>query len=188
MITIIFGQCDKATTTEIALGANYKRDSQAGRLIEFLNQILIVCFGSNDRGLSYSFYKQVIAVKWIKNYGNNKPYDPHGFIEEVKIKNNAVKIVAGRFSNETAAMMALLKAEVPALTWIDHCVMPLANQLVWEERERERERERGNELDKAMFYLMNSKNKNAKKGLRLAYFQRNMTAYPPTIKSMARYL
>ena len=37
LITIIYGQCDKATKTEIALEANYKADHQAGRLIGFLN-------------------------------------------------------------------------------------------------------------------------------------------------------
>ena len=35
---------------------------------------------------------------------------------------------------------------------------------------------------------MNSKNKNAKKDLRLEHFQGNNTAYPSDIKSMARYL
>ena len=39
-----------------------------------------------------------------------------------------------------------------------------------------------------MLYLINSKNKNAKKDLRLAYSQRNNTAYPTDIKSAARYL
>ena len=39
-----------------------------------------------------------------------------------------------------------------------------------------------------MLYLMNSKNKNAKKDLRLAYSQGNNTAYPTDIKSEARYL
>ena len=35
---------------------------------------------------------------------------------------------------------------------------------------------------------MNSKNKTAKKDLRLTYSQGNNTAYPPNIKAMARYL
>ena len=39
LITIIFGQCDEATKTEIALGAIYAADRQAGRIIEFLNQL-----------------------------------------------------------------------------------------------------------------------------------------------------
>ena len=39
-----------------------------------------------------------------------------------------------------------------------------------------------------MLYLMNSKNGHAKRDLRLAYSQGNMTAYPPTIKGMARHL
>ena len=39
-----------------------------------------------------------------------------------------------------------------------------------------------------MLYLMNAKNKHAKKNLRLAYSQENMTAYSPNIEGMARYL
>ena len=39
-----------------------------------------------------------------------------------------------------------------------------------------------------MLYLMNWKNKLAKKDLRLAYSQGNNTTYPPNIKSMTRYL
>ena len=39
-----------------------------------------------------------------------------------------------------------------------------------------------------MLYLMNSKNKHAKKDLCLAYSQGSLTAYPPTIEGMARYI
>jgi len=39
-----------------------------------------------------------------------------------------------------------------------------------------------------MLFLMNSKNDNANNDLHLAYSQGNMTAYPPTIELMARYL
>ena len=78
--------------------------------------------GSNNRGLSFGPYKQVVAVKSINNYSNNKPHDPHSFKEEVKIKHDAVKAVVGRFRNGTATIMALLK--VKALTWVDYCVMP----------------------------------------------------------------
>ena len=119
-------------------------------------------------------------MKLRNNYNNNKLHDPHGFKEEIKIKYDAVKAVAGRFLNGTAVMMALLEAEVPALTWVDYFGMPPADRLSQEER--------GNELNKAMLYLMNLKNKNTKKDLCLAYSQGNMTAYPPTIKGMARYL
>ena len=52
----------------------------------------------------------------MNNYSNNKPHDPHGFKEEVKIKYDVVKAVAGKSSNETAVMMALLKAESVPLT------------------------------------------------------------------------
>ena len=40
---------------------------------------------------------------------------------------------------------------------VNYDVIPSADQLVWEER--------GNELNKAMLYLMNMKNKNAKRDL-----------------------
>ena len=58
--------------------------------------------------------------------------------------------------------------------------MPPVYQLVWEQI--------GDDMTLSMLFLMNSKNDNTKKDLRLAYSQGNMTAYPPTIKSMARYL
>ena len=45
-----------------------------------------------------------------------------------------------------------------------------------------------NVLNQSMLYLINLKNKNAKKDLRLAYSQGKNTAYPSDIKSMARYL
>ena len=53
-------------------------------------------------------------------------------------------------------------------------------QLVWERK--------ADELNQSMIFLMNSKNKIAKKDLRLTYFQGNNTAYPPGINAMARYL
>ena len=73
-------------------------------------------------------------------------------------------------------MMALLAAEAIPLEWVVYCALTPRKQLAWEER--------GNELNKTMRYLMNSKNKHAKKDFRLAYFQGNMTAYPPNIKAM----
>ena len=123
------------TKTEIDLWANYNADRQAGNLIEFLKQVRTICFESNGVGLSFGPYKQVVAVKSMNNYSNNKPHDPHGFKEEVKIKYDAVKAVAGSFPNRIAAMMTLLETETVPLTWVDYCVMPPADQLVWKERQ-----------------------------------------------------
>ena len=53
LIMIIFGQCDEATKTEIALKATYAADRQAGSLIAFLERLCTVCSGSDDGGLSY---------------------------------------------------------------------------------------------------------------------------------------
>ena len=55
-----------------------------------------------------------------------------------------------------------------------------ADQLVWEEK--------ADALNKAMLLLTNSKKKNAKKNLCLAYSQGNKLAYPVNVESMARYL
>ena len=76
--------------------------------------------------------------------------------------------------------MALLRAEVLPVDWVDYCVLPSAQQLVWEER--------GNDLTKLMIFLMNSKNDNTKKDLCLTYSKGNKTAYPLSIKAMTRYM
>ena len=180
LMTIIFGKCDKATKIEIALGATYNADHHAGNLIKFLKRVHTVYFGSNNGGLLFGPYKQVRAMKLMNNYSNNKLYDPHGFKEEVKIKYDTVKTVAGRFPNRTIVTMELIGAVLPPIYWAGYSQLTPAKQLTWEVR--------GDNIIKPMLFLMNSKNDNAKKDLRLSYSQGNMTAYPPTIKSMARYL
>ena len=132
LIAIIFGQCDKATKAEIALGANYNTDRQAGRLINFLHRI--VCFGSDDGGLSYRPYKQVGVVKSMNNYSNNKPHDPLYFKEQVKIKYDALTAVSGKFLNGTAVMMGLLGKAPPPIDWAGYCALTPPEQLVWEQR------------------------------------------------------
>ena len=116
----------------------------------------------------------------MNNYSNNKLHDPRCFKEEVRIKFNAVKAIAGKFLDGTAAIMALLVAAAPVIDWAGYCALTPAKQLMWEER--------GDGLNKTMLYLMNLKNKHAKKDLHLAYSQANLTAYPSPIKGMARYL
>ena len=91
LITIIFGQCDEATKAKITLEATYVADCQTGSLIKFLKRIRIVCFGNDDGGLSYASYKQVVEVKSMNNFSNNKPYDPYGYKEEIRIKYDSVK-------------------------------------------------------------------------------------------------
>ena len=54
------------------------------------------------------------------------------------------------------------------------------SRVVWEPTD--------NELNQSILFLMNLKNKIAKKDLRLAYSQGNNTAYPPNIEAMAKYL
>ena len=110
---IITGQCNEATKTKIAIGVAYTADRKAGRLIEFLKQLRIVCFGNDDGGLSYAPNKQVVAVKLLDNFSNNKPHDLHGLKEEIKIKYDSVKVVAGKSQNGTATMMTLLISTAP---------------------------------------------------------------------------
>ena len=77
-------------------------------------------------------------------------------------------------------MMVLLAMEAVPLDWVLYCALTPDKQLVLEER--------GDELNKAILYLMNLKKKHAKKDLCLAYFQGNMTAYQLNIEAMAQYL
>ena len=119
-------------------------------------------------------------MKSLNNFSNNKPHDTHRFKEEVKIKYDSVKAIAGKFPNGILAMMALLVAEATLLDWDAYCALIPDKQSVWEER--------GDELHKTMLYLINLKNKHAKKALCLAYFKGNISAYQNNIKAMARYL
>ena len=57
LTTILFGQCDEATKTKIALGATYTANRQAGRLSSFIERMRTVCFGGDNGGLSYGPYK-----------------------------------------------------------------------------------------------------------------------------------
>ena len=119
-------------------------------------------------------------MKLLNNFSNNKPHDTNGFKKEVKMKHNSLKAIAEKFPNGTASMMALLTVEAIPLNLVAYCALTPDKPFTWEER--------GNELNKAMLYLMNSKNKHAKKNLRLVYSQGNMTAYPSNIETMSRYL
>ena len=101
VMTILFGQCNDATRTEIALDPNYKTDCEDGNLINFLTRLQTVCYGSNDGGLSFKPYKNVVAVKSLNNFTNVKPNDPHGFKEEIKIKYDAVLVVIRKCRNGT---------------------------------------------------------------------------------------
>ena len=119
-------------------------------------------------------------MKLLNNFSNNKPHDPCDFKEEVKIKYDSVKTITRKFPNGTAIMMTLLAAAALTLDWPVYYGLTSDEQLVWEQK--------GDALNKPMLYLLNSKNKHAKKDLHLAYSQGNLTAYPPSIEGMARYL
>ena len=119
-------------------------------------------------------------VKSLNNFSNAKSNDPHGFNEELKIKYDAVLAVVGKFPNCTGPWLELLAVEVPPLDWAAYCVMDVAVQETWEVK--------GDASTKAMLLLMNSKNDNVKKDLRLLYSQGIKSAYLVTAEAMARYL
>ena len=124
LITILFRQYDEATKTKIALRVTYATDRQAERLLAFIKQICTVCFGNDDGGLSYGPYKQVVAIKLLNTYTNNKHPDPHAFKEQVKIKYEATKAIAEKFPNGTAALTELLRNAHPAaLDWAVYCIL-----------------------------------------------------------------
>ena len=117
----------------------------------------------------------------MNKYSNDESYDPHIFKEQVKIKFEATKAILERFLNGTAVLMELLsKAQPIALEWAAYFALTADQQLMWELR--------ADELNQAMLFLMNLKNKTAKKDLHLVYSQGNNIAYPINIKAMSRYL
>ena len=66
LMTIIYGQCDDATRTEISIGALYKAIRDNAEIINFLALVRKVCFGSNDGGLSFKPYKITVAKKIVE--------------------------------------------------------------------------------------------------------------------------
>ena len=116
-MTIVYRQCNDATSTEIALGTTYEADCQDRNIIFFLKRVRTVCFESDKRSLSFGPYKEVLSVKSLNNFSNNKPHDPKFFKEEIiKIKLDAINAVIEKFPNGTEAMMELLIAELILLT------------------------------------------------------------------------
>ena len=161
LMIIIYRQCNDATRTKIALRTTYEVDRQDRNITKFLKQVRTVCFGSNGGGLSFGPYKPAVSVKLLKNFSNNKPHDPHGFKEEIKIKFNDVKAVVEKFPNGTGAMLELLKGEIQVLDWAAYCSMPVLEQLVWEEKR--------DANTKSLFLLIILKINNTKKDLHLGY-------------------
>ena len=47
-ITILYGQCNEATQTEIALRDNYAEDRNEGRLLVFIDQLRAISYGGNN--------------------------------------------------------------------------------------------------------------------------------------------
>ena len=86
LMTVIYGQCNNVARTKITLQETYEADCQAANIINFLKRLCTVCYKSDDGGLFFKRYKQVISVKLLNNFSNNKLNNPHGFKEEIKIK------------------------------------------------------------------------------------------------------
>ena len=63
LMTIISGECDDATLTELAFGTTYAVECDKGNLTKFLDRLKLICYESDDGGLSYKAYKVVVAVK-----------------------------------------------------------------------------------------------------------------------------
>ena len=76
--------------TELFLGTNCAANYDAETLINFLERLKVICYGSHDGGLSHKQYKIAVAVKSLHNYSNLKPNDPRRFKEELKIKYKAI--------------------------------------------------------------------------------------------------
>ena len=62
-MTVISRQCNNSTLIQLALGTTYAVDCDEGDLIKFLDRLKLICYKSNDGGLSYEVYKVVVAAK-----------------------------------------------------------------------------------------------------------------------------
>ena len=111
LTTIICGQCNDETMTKLALRTNYIANCNARNLINFLQRLNVICYESDDSGLSHKPYKIAVAVKLLHNYSNPEPNNPHRFKEDLKIKYKATLAIVGKFPNETGVMEQLLKAD-----------------------------------------------------------------------------
>ena len=88
----------------------------------------MVCAGSDDGGLSQKLYKACIANKSIKNFTIPKPSDLFYFVDEIKIKFTATKVLLGRFPNGTIFIETVL--EVDGLSMNDWYAIDNANKLL----------------------------------------------------------
>ena len=149
-------------------------------LLAFIERMRTVCCSADDGVLSYGPYKQVVVIKLLNSYTNNESQDHHGYKEQVKIKYKVTKAIVGKFPNGTAALMELLSKVLVPLDLAGYRALSEEDQHVWVVR--------ADTLNQAVLYLMNSKNKNTKKDLRLVYFQGNNTSRSTNTKSTARYL
>ena len=143
-MTLISGQCEDATLTKLALRTTYEVNCNKRNLVNFLNRLELTCYESNDNGLSYKPYKVVVAVNSLYSSTNLRADDPHGFKEEVKVKQHATMAIVGKFPNGIAFVEQLLKEDAPSKTWDDYCVLGSNDQLAWEEK--------ADKLGKAMHY------------------------------------
>ena len=173
---------DSTTTKQepVSLGTNYETMRANAELINFLAILQTACYGSDNGGLSFKPYKNVVVVKSLNNFSNAKPNDPHRFKRNLKIKYNAVLAGVRKFPNGTVPMLELLAAEVPALDLAIYCGITVANQEIWEVK--------GDASTKTMLLLLNFKNDAAKKDLCLLCSQGNKTANLVTPEAMDRYL
>ena len=101
------------TNTNTNTGAiNTNQNQNAGRGGRGRGGSSSLCYRSDNGGLSFKPYKNVVEVKLLNNFSNVKPNDPHWFKEELKIKYNAILAVARKFPSGTGRMLELLAAEV----------------------------------------------------------------------------
>ena len=94
----------------------YEVNRNKGNFINFLNRLKVVCYESNDGGLSYKPYKVVVTVKSLNNFTNPRADDPHGFKKEVKVKYDATMAIVGKFPDGTAFLEQLLVADATTKT------------------------------------------------------------------------
>ena len=93
VMTLVYGQYAKATLIKLVLGTTYEPNRNAVNLMNFLDQLQLVCYQNVDSGLSYNLYKEVIAIKSLHDSINPRPEDFYGYREVLKVKYSATTTI-----------------------------------------------------------------------------------------------
>ena len=184
MITVILGQCDKATWAQVEADEEFGDILDEGRILDFLRILRAVCYDTSASGALFQpmhSIDQLLRLLRFDNRGNNM-YD---FVDAVKNLYAAAKAAGWKFPMGTASLMHLLKinhpnAENNQALWDIYIAMEAENKTAIELRAKNH--------DIAVLALHNSCMPQAIHEYAASYMWGNQETYPTTAEAVARNL